>query len=69
MNQFPIGTKVRVIDPESFVSEKAKKFRNRVGVVKGHQTFSDNPIVVFGAVGRRKEYVCPFQNRYLELAE
>jgi hypothetical protein len=34
MNEFKVGDKVRVIDPDSYLQEWANKFRNREGIVE-----------------------------------
>jgi hypothetical protein len=47
---------VRCADPEAFYSGIARKLRNRVGTVDRHQPFGGAPIVMFPAIGRRKEF-------------
>lgn len=55
---YPTGTFVRVPKQEvdRYQTSKANKLRDRVGIIKGHQVFSGNPIVAFPAYGRRKEF-------------
>lgn len=53
---FPVGTRVRCADPDNFMSDMARKLRNRDGVVRSHQAFSGTPIIDFPAVGRRKPF-------------
>lgn len=69
MSAFPIGSMVRVKNPDDFKEEVARRLRNRVGVVERHQYNSGNAIVVFAEVGRRRMFtwVAP-SDRYLESA-
>lgn len=55
-DQFPVGTRVRCRDPDDYLSDVARKLRNREGVVRSLQPFSGTPIVDFPAVGRRKAF-------------
>lgn len=52
----PIGARVRCTDPEDFMVDVARKLRNRSGTVVSHQSFSNAPIILFEAVGRRREF-------------
>ena len=52
-----IGQKVRLKDIDSFLSEVRNKCGNgRVGIVTGHTSQSNHPLVTFPPVGRKKEF-------------
>lgn len=63
----PVGTTVRVKDPDQYIKSKASQLRNRIGQVFNHQAFSGKPIVKFPAEGRRKELQEVFHDRDLEV--
>lgn len=61
---FAIGAKVVVKDPDGYVADKARRIRNRVGVVVAFQS-GGQPIVTFPKAGRRHEYHEPFRKEFL----
>lgn len=62
-----IGQEVRVKDPDGYIESKARKLRNRVGVVVRFQQWSGRPIIRFRKEGRRQEFVCDFAACDLEV--
>lgn len=65
----PIGTRVRVKNPDDFLSDKARKVRDRVGTVKSLTYPNGYPVVIFEAIGRRKEFIDRFEFRDLEIVD
>ena len=66
---YPVGALVRCVDPDEFMADTARKLRNRVGMVEGHQMWSRFPIVKFAKAGNRKEFKwVPSPPQWIELA-
>jgi len=53
---YPVGTVVKVKDPDGYIASVASKLRDRLGEVTGHTQPSSNPVVCFHAIGRRQEF-------------
>lgn len=51
-----VGTVVRCVSPDDFVSEVARKLRNRTGTIERFQMYSGRPIIEFPQIGRRKAF-------------
>lgn len=67
-----VGDKVRVkeTEVEAYIGEVSRKIKDRVGTIKSFtQPFDCQPVVVFPAEGRRKEFKKAFRESDLELVE